>query len=70
MRTTFAQQAGAPLRYDTVHSRGDSSLRSFKRRMRTMKRRLSQLCGREVLIIRYEGSLAERDLRCVVAHVA
>lgn len=59
-----------PLRYDTIRSRGDSSLSSFKRRMRTMKRRLSQVCGREVVIVRYEGSVAERDLRCIVAHVA
>lgn len=60
----------APIRFDTIHSRGDGSLRRFKRRMRTMKRRLSQVCGREVVIVRYEGSVAERDLRCIVAHVA
>lgn len=62
--------SGRAVRYDTIHSRGDSSLDCFQRRMETMRHRLSELCGCRIEIVRYEGSLEARDLRCIVAHVA
>lgn len=68
--TIYEQVRGRPLRYEVIESRGDGSLRRFKRRMRTLKRRLYQLYGQQVEIVRYEGSVASRDLRCVLGRFA
>jgi hypothetical protein len=68
--TVYEHVRGLPLRYEVVQSRGDGSLRRFKRRMRTLKRRLHQLYGQQVEIVRYEGSVAERNLRCVLGRFA
>ncbi len=68
--TIYEQVRGRPLCYKVIESRGDSSLRRFKRRMRTLKRRLHQFYGQQVEIVRYEGSVEARNLRCILGRFA